>query len=109
VTAGFATTVANAAGPVMSVYLLSKRLPKEELVATGAVFFFLINLAKVPIYAARGMIGRSSLLFDLCLLPAVAAGALLGRHLLRRLPQATFEVVVLSLTAVAALLLVVPR
>src|SRR5579872_2182684 len=44
--AGFATTVANAAGPVMNVYLLSKRLPKEEFVAAGAWFFFLINLTK---------------------------------------------------------------
>jgi uncharacterized membrane protein YfcA len=39
VTAGFATTVANAAGPVMNLYLLSKRLPKEEFLATGAWFF----------------------------------------------------------------------
>ncbi|MEJ7608339.1 MAG: TSUP family transporter, partial [Bryobacteraceae bacterium] len=36
ITAGFATTVANAAGPVMNLYLLSKRLPKEEFIATGA-------------------------------------------------------------------------
>jgi hypothetical protein len=46
VAAGFATTVANAAGPVMNLYLLSKRLPKQEFVATGAWFFFVINLAR---------------------------------------------------------------
>ena len=31
--AGFATTVANAAGPVMNLYLLARRLPKHEFVA----------------------------------------------------------------------------
>src|SRR5258708_11614496 len=38
--AGFATMVANAAGPVMNIYLLSKQLSREEFVATGAWFFF---------------------------------------------------------------------
>jgi uncharacterized protein len=105
VAAGFATTVANAAGPVMSLYLLSQRLPKEEFLATGAWFFFLINLSKVPLYAHMGMISRSSLIFGACLLPAVATGALLGRTVIRRLPQWVFERVVLGLTAAAALLL----
>src|SRR4051794_37206879 len=44
ITAGFASTLANAAGPVMSLYLLSRRLPKEEFIATGAWLFFLVNL-----------------------------------------------------------------
>jgi len=105
VAAGFATTVANAAGPVMSLYLLSQRLPKDEFIATGAWFFFLINLSKVPLYAHLGMISRTSLIFNACLLPAVATGALLGRTVIRRLPQWVFERVVLGLTAVAALLL----
>lgn len=107
--AGFATTVANAAGPVMNVYLLSKRLPKEEFLAAGAWFFFVINLSKIPIYGARGMIDGTSLLFDALMLPAVATGALLGRAALRRFPQRAFEVVVLTLTAAATLLLFLPR
>jgi uncharacterized membrane protein YfcA len=109
VAAGFATTVANAAGPVMNVYLLSKRLPKEEFIAAGAWFFFLINLTKLPIYGKLGMIGASSLAFDACMLPVVALGALVGRAVLRRLAQGTFEKVVLGLTTVAALLLFIRR
>jgi uncharacterized membrane protein YfcA len=109
VVAGFATTVANAAGPVMNVYLLSKRLEKEEFVAAGAWFFFLINLLKLPIYLWRGMITRSSLLFDLCLLPVVLVGSLVGRALVRRLRQGTFEVAVLTLALAATVLLFIPR
>jgi hypothetical protein len=56
VSAGFATTVATSAGPVMSLYLLTKRLPKEQFVATGAWFFFAVNLLKLPIYADRGLV-----------------------------------------------------
>jgi uncharacterized membrane protein YfcA len=103
--AGFATTVANAAGPVMNLYLLSKRLPKEELIAAGAWFFFLVNLLKVPFFAHLGMITPASLAFNACLLPAVALGALVGRLAIRRVAQATFEKVVLVLATAAALLL----
>jgi uncharacterized protein len=105
VSAGFATTVANAAGPVMNLYLLSMRLPKDEFIATGAWFFFLINLAKLPIYAWHGMIGRSSLLFDLALVPAVVGGSLAGLWLAHRLPQRVFDWLVILLTAGSALLL----
>lgn len=109
VSAGFATTVANAAGPVMNLYLLARRLPKHEFVATGAWFFFVVNLVKLPIYAGHGLIGRRSLLFDLALAPSVVVGALLGRVLLHRLPQAAFDRLVMALTVCAAALLLVPR
>ena len=109
VSAGFATTVANAAGPVMNLYLLARRLPKRDFVATGAWFFFVVNLVKLPIYAGYGLIDRRSLLFDLALAPSVVAGALLGRVALRRLPQAAFDRLVMALTVCAAALLLAPR
>ena len=45
--AGSTTMIANAAGPVMTIYLLACRLPKFEFVGTAAWFFFAINLFKV--------------------------------------------------------------
>jgi uncharacterized protein len=103
--AGFSTTVANAAGPVMSLYLLSKRLPKEEFVATGAWFFFFINLVKLPIYAYQGMISGASLRFGAWMIPAVLGGALAGRWLISRIPPAAFETAVIALTAISTVLL----
>jgi uncharacterized membrane protein YfcA len=105
VTAGFATTVANAAGPVMNLYLLSKSLPKEEFVATGAWFFFAINLTKLPIYAWHGMISRRSLGFDLLIVPIVILGAVTGRWLVYRIPQRPFELFILLTTTVSTILL----
>jgi uncharacterized membrane protein YfcA len=105
ITAGFATTVANAAGPVMSLYLLRKRLTKEEFVAMGAWFFFAINLTKVPIYLYHGMINLSSLAFDALMAPAVLLGAFSGRWLVDRISTQVFETLVLLLTAASTLLL----
>ncbi len=105
VAAGFATTVANAAGPVMNLYLLSKRLPKETYVATGAWFFLVVNLTKVPIYTGYHLFSRDSLLFDAWIAPAVVAGAFSGFWVVRRTPQRVFDLVILVVTAISVPLL----
>ncbi|MBK5290984.1 MAG: sulfite exporter TauE/SafE family protein [Acidobacteriia bacterium] len=105
VTAGFATTVANAAGPVMNLYLLSKRLPKEEFIATGAWFFFIINLTKIPIYLWHGLITPASLRFDAFMIPAILTGAVAGRWLVGRIPMRAFEIAVVVLTILSTLML----
>ena len=105
IAAGFATTVANAAGPVMNLYLLTKRLPKEQFVATGAWFFFIVNLAKLPIYAAHGLFSRASFVFDAMMIPPVVCGALGGLWLVHRIPQRLFESLIIVLTVLSTILL----
>lgn len=107
--AGFATMVANAAGPIMNMYLLSKNLPREEFVATGAWFFFIVNLSKVPVYYNLGLFSQRSLLFDLALLPFVVCGALTGRKLLTLMPEKVFVNSVLVLAFAATFLLFLPK
>lgn len=99
--AGFTTLVANAAGPLMVIYLLAMRLPKMEYVGTGAVFFMLLNWFKVPFMVHLGLITRESLRFNLLLAPAVLAGALFGKWLLPRIDQKLFERIALVLSAAA--------
>jgi uncharacterized membrane protein YfcA len=105
VAAGFATTVATSAGPVMSLYLLTKRLPKERFVATGAWFFLVVNVAKLPIYAAHRLFSPASLVFDAIMVPPVLCGAMAGLWLVRRIPQRTFEILIITLTALSSIFL----
>ena len=104
--AGFTTLVANAAGPLMVIYLLAMRLPKMEFVGTGAVFFMLLNLFKVPFMVDLGLITTQSFGFNLALAPAVLLGALAGRWLLVRVNQNLFEQLVLLLSAIGGILLI---
>ena len=104
--AGFGTVVGNAAGPVMSIYFVSKRLDKQQFLGTAAWFFFLVNISKVPFYAYLGMITRETLEFDLALIPIVAVAAVVGALVLKKIPQSVFNVLVLGLAAVAAVRLV---
>jgi len=99
--AGFTTMVANAAGPIMTLYMLSLGLPKLEFLGTGAWFFMIINLFKVPFSIHLGLITPGTLQFNLWLLPAVIAGALLGKVFVQRINQTWFEMLALVLTVVA--------
>jgi hypothetical protein len=103
VLAGFTTLVANAAGPLMAIYLLAMRLPKMEYMGTGAYFFMIMNLFKVPFMVRLGLVDLHSFAGNLILAPAVLGGALLGRLVLRRLNQQLFENLALALAAVAGL------
>lgn len=103
VLAGFTTLVANAAGPLMAIYLLAMRLPKMHFVGTSAVFFLLINFFKVPFMMHLDLVNASSLWLNLMLLPALLIGTWFGRRLLQRVNQRVFENVILGLSAIAGL------
>jgi len=100
--AGATTMVANAAGPVTMIYLLSMRLPKNEFIGTSAWFFFILNWLKVPFSISLGLITVDSLTFDAVLAGGVVAGAVAGLFLARRIPEKAFMIAVQSLTLVSA-------
>lgn len=104
--AGLTTMLANAAGPVMTVYLLSQRLEKKDHLGVFSRFFLFINLFKVPFSANLGIINPRSLGTNLVLLPAVVAGILLGWQILKRIPQKPFEWTLFVLTLIAAVWLI---
>ena len=102
IVAGFATMMANAAGPLVVIYLIAMKLKKEEFIGTAAWFFFIINAFKVPFFLHREMITVASLAANLVLVPAIAVGAVCGILLLRRIPQRGFVVIVKVLTLCSA-------
>lgn len=101
--AGFTTMVANAAGPIMVMYLLAMQLPKMEFIGTGAWYFLILNTFKVPFGVNLGIINASSLLANACLAPFAIGGALWGRTILPKINQGLFENVALVFTIVAGL------
>jgi len=102
VVGGFATMVANAAGPIMVLYLLAAGLPKMEFIGTGAWYFLIMNAFKVPFSVRLGLINPHSLPIDALLAPAVIVGAIFGRWVLHRIDQRLFERAALVLTLLAA-------
>ncbi len=101
--AGLTTMMANAAGPIMIIYLLSTGLAKTEFVGTGAWFFFIVNWVKVPFNIKLSLITPDSLKLDAALFPLIVIGAVAGILILKHIPQKLFRIVVMVLAAAAAI------
>lgn len=100
---GFTTMVANAGGPVMSLYLLSAGFRKLGFLGTSAWFFLIVNSSKVPFSVGLGLIDAQSLLLDACLLLFVLPGAWIGRKCVDRINQRLFERLVIGATVLGGL------
>ena len=107
-TAGFTTQVANAAGPVMALYLLSMKLPKARYVGTCAWFFMIMNWTKLPIFCFEGRVTAASLHAVLPMIPLILIGAFLGVLFVKRAPQRFFEVIIEIIVIVSAVKLLWP-
>jgi uncharacterized membrane protein YfcA len=103
---GVVTMVANAAGPVTTIYFLMAGLPMLEFLGTGAWLFLVVNLFKLPFSIGLGLIDASSLGADVVLVPVVLLGALIGYVFVSRINQQQFEWLALVLAAVSAVPLV---
>lgn len=104
--AGVATMLANAAGPIVAIYLLAVSLPKNELMGTSSWFFLIINVFKLPFSATQHLIDGHTLLVNLVLAPAIVVGTLVGRKLIGLIPQRFFDLMLLSFVTLAALRLI---
>lgn len=104
---GFTTMVANAGGPVMSMYFLSARFPVHAFLGTAAWFFAAINLTKLPISVGLGLVTPATLVLNLWLAPAVVVGAFIGRWITARIQQQAFDGAVLVCTALGAIYLLI--
>lgn len=105
---GFTTMIGNAAGPVMSVYLLSMRKEKLEYIGINAWFFLVVNLLKVPLQIfAWNNISWQSFNLNLLMLPVIGIGALIGIRVVKLLPEKAFRRFVQIVTAISVILMII--
>lgn len=104
---GFTTMVGNLAGSVMSLYLLSMRMPKNVFIGTSAWFFMITNWFKVPFHVfAWHTITFNTLLLSVTVLPLIMLGAGLGIFITKRIPEQAYRKFIIAMIIVAALVMV---
>jgi uncharacterized membrane protein YfcA len=105
--AGFTTMVANAGGPAVSLYLLAAKYDKFRFLGTSAWFFFIVNVAKTPISIGLGIVRPEILLFAAALIPAVLIGTWIGKLVIDRISQKSFNLWVTIMVAISAVYLII--
>lgn len=104
---GFSTMIGNTAGPIMNLYLLAMQLPKNIMIGTGAWFFLVINLFKIPFHIfIWETVTVQSFSINLLMWPVILIGGFLGISLVRIIPEKPFRWLIIIMTALASLRLI---
>jgi uncharacterized membrane protein YfcA len=118
VVTGITSTFAHGAGPIISMFLIPQRLPKELYVATNVLIFTFVNWLKMPffcidraqinlpIFAAHPLITRETLMTSAIFFPLVPIGVWIGVWMNRRISEQAFMKVVFAFLFVTGLELI---
>jgi uncharacterized protein len=88
--AGFSSFISHVGGPQLAVYLLPQKMPKDVLAGTFTVYFAIINVVKLPAFAALGSFTPENLWTSAALAPVAIAGTAFGVWLVRKISTALF-------------------
>lgn len=103
---GFSTLIGNVAGPVLSMYLLSKRKEKFEFVGTNALFFFILNVMKLPIHAFLWKnFQKNTFILGVLMFPFVFLGMFIAIKLVKIIPNHIYRRIIQVITGISVLLL----
>ncbi|KEQ18782.1 sulfite exporter TauE/SafE family protein [Endozoicomonas numazuensis] len=80
---GFTSFGIHSGGPPLSVYMLPLKMEKEFLAGTMALFFGVLNLVKLPAYAALGQFTTNNLMLSFLLLPVCPLSVWLGMKMVK--------------------------
>src|SRR3954449_1543969 len=86
VATGFTSQIAHAGGPPFQIWVMPRKLDRDTLVGTSAIFFAIVNWIKVPAYVALGQFTLANAATALILLPVAVAASLAGVKLVRKVP-----------------------
>lgn len=100
---GLVSMIANAAGPLFSLFLLEQKLSKDSYVSTRAWGFFIINLVKLPMYLSLGLLTQESLTISAYAIPGLLVGAVIGYHFLKHVKPVHFKWLIRIMSTIAAM------
>ncbi len=92
--AGITTMLANAAGPIVTMFLLPQKMEKRVFVGTCGRFYFIFNSIKIPFAVLCAWTSWETLRYGAWMMLIGPLGVVLGRWLNSRLSATWFEIFV---------------
>lgn len=103
VTAGLVGGMSSFFGPPVTMYLIALKLPKEDFIAATAVCFLVGGTALYTNFAINGILGGLEFGASALAVVPVIGGFALGRTLSRRVPQTSFDYLILAVLMLVGL------
>jgi uncharacterized membrane protein YfcA len=104
---GLTSQIAHAGGPPFQLYVLPKKLPRDAMIGTTAIYFALVNWMKAPAYLALGQFTKENLLVSAALMPLAIGSTLAGVWLVRRIDGAKIYKLIYAILLLLGIKLIV--
>jgi uncharacterized membrane protein YfcA len=105
VASGFTSQIAHAGAPPFQLWVMPRRLRRDLLVGTSAVYFAALNWIKVPAFAALGQFTATNMLTAAALLPVAIVATFAGVWLVRRIDGERFYKIIYRLMILVGVVL----
>ncbi len=102
---GLGSALLGSVGPLTAPFFLARGLVKEAYIGTEAASAVVLHAAKLVAYGVGALLSARVLVLGLLLAPATMLGAWAGRHVVRRISERAFVLVVEVGLLVSAVLL----
>lgn len=102
---GFGSALANAGGPPIMGYLLLRKVPPIGFIGTFTLFFFSVNLLKIPSFLIEGIINVEDFFEIIWVLPLIPLGVWIGRKIIGWINPQLFQQIMLIALFVAGIYL----
>ncbi len=102
---GVASALANVGGPPITAYMLLQKVPPLAFVGTNTLFFFVVNLIKVPGFLMADIINIELLISIAWSLPLIPSGVWIGRRVIGWINPRLFDAAMIVLLTLAGLTL----
>jgi uncharacterized membrane protein YfcA len=95
---GFGSALANVGAPPYTIYMLLQDVSPTTFIATSTLFFFIVNVLKLPItLLSSNVLNLHLLLSILWVVPIIPVASWFGRRFIARTNQKQFEQLMLVL------------
>ncbi|MGB0664841.1 MAG: sulfite exporter TauE/SafE family protein [Pontibacterium sp.] len=99
---GTFSIIANAAGPLIGLYLVEQELEKRAYISTRAWLFFIVNLLKVPVLFSLGLFNSDTLIMSSYCIPGLLVGSIVGYWVFNQINLKQLKWVIRALASIAA-------
>lgn len=103
---GLTSTLIHAGGPPINIYLIALKLPKDQWLATAAVFFGVMNLTKIIPYSLSGGWSLSLVILSGFLVPIALLGTWLGKRIQAVISEKAFMQICRAMLLVSGTMLI---